>query len=197
MKKIVLWIFILTLFDNTVWASYLGTFKLLNGVFKYSSDELSGNASTMGSPSIGFLKPLNERHQLGVSIDIFFNTSAQSVALYGTGLIYKYSIKGLSSYSLSETQDFSISSSTKWEHYLLSTFKRYTYFLGSNKSEESRFDQNGNFFNFDFGLGSSFDVGNRTRITAELSNTFISLASSDNRIKFKSILLSFGLQKEF
>ncbi len=182
---------------STTWANNIGTFKLINGSFKYSSSQLSGASSSMGSPSVGLLMPVTEVIQIGGSFDIFFNTASQSVSLYGFGLIGKYSFIGQGFLSINEINELKISTATKTEVYLLSSFKRYTYFLGSNKTDETKFDQTGDFFNFDIGLGSSYDIGNRIRINGEVTTTLFSLASSDNRIKFKSTLLSIGLQREF
>ncbi|MDO9184000.1 MAG: hypothetical protein Q7U04_16415 [Bacteriovorax sp.] len=197
MRNIALWIIVFTTLQSPAWASYSTSFKLISGVFQYSSDELSGNSITMGSPSFGFLKSLNEKHQLGGSLEVFFSTTSQSVSLYGFGFVYQYSLIGQGASTATESPDVNISTTTKWNLYLLSTFKRYSYFLGSNKSDETRFDQTGDFFNFDFGTGASYDIGNRLRATAEINTTLFSFASSDNRIKIKSMLVTFGIQKEF
>lgn len=182
---------------NAASANYIGIFKLSTGMFKYSSDELTGSSTTIGSPGVGVLKNLDDRHQFGLGFDIFFSFATQSVSLYSIGLLYRYSFTGKSASTVSETPEVSITSNTKGNFYLHSAFKRYTYFLGSNKSEEIRFDQNGDFFNFDLGPGYAYDIGDRTRLSAELSTTLIAFSSSDNRIKFTSMLMIFGIQKEF
>ena len=183
--------------SQACWAEYIGTFKLISGPFNYSSDSLTGSSMAMASPSAGFLKPLNETHQIGMTFDVFFSVTSQSVSLYGLGVVYKYLIKGLGAFSKTESSDITILTSSKWDFYALNSFKRYTYFLGTNKLSETKFDQNGDFFNYDIGIGSSYDIGNHFRAMAELSMTLFSFASSDNRIKFKSTLLSIGIQKEF
>ena len=199
MKNIILYSLFMVIFNlgSTASANYIGTLKLINGSFKYSSQELQGSSMSIASPSVGVLKPLDERHQIGASFDVFFSVSSQSVSLYGLGIVYKYILKGLGANSINETSDLSISTITKWDFYLLNTFKRYSYFLGSNKLTQTQFDQNGDFFNYDIGFGASYNIGNNLRAVGEISNTLFSLASSDNRIKFKSTLLTFGVQKEF
>jgi hypothetical protein len=197
MKKTLLCIFIFTCFMNMASANYVGAFKLSTGMFKYNSNELTGSSTTIGSPGIGILKNLDDRHQFGLGLDIFFSFATQSVSLYSVGLLYRYSFTGRSTSVINETPDVTITSNTKGNFYLLGAFKRYTYFLGSNKSEEIRFDQNGDFFNLDLGPGYAYDIGDRLRLTAELSSTIIAFSSSDDRIRFTSILLAFGIQKEF
>jgi hypothetical protein len=197
MRKMLFSFILVLFFQNMAWADTIGTFKLINGTFKYSSAELKGSSSSMGSPSAGFLKSIGDSHQLGGSFDIFFNTLSQSVSLYGFGLIYKYTFKGQGASITNETSEVKFSTASKLEVYLLSSFKRYSYFLGSNKVDETKFDQTGDFFNFDGGIGTSYNIGHQLRALAEVSTTLYSLAASDSRIKFKSTLVSFGLQKEF
>ena len=177
--------------ESIVW------FKILNGTFKYNSKELSGSSTTFGSPSISYLEPISEKHQFGVSLDVFFSTTSQSVSLYGFGLIYKYFFKGQASSIITTSKELQVSTLSKWDSYIFTAFKRYTYYLGSNKIEEDRFDQNGDFFNFDTGIGTSYNIGNSMRVTGDIGATIFSFASSDDRVKFKSVLLAFGLQKEF
>jgi hypothetical protein len=197
MKKLILGALIFVCFTNISHASYLAAFKLSTGMFKYNSEALSGSSTTIASPGVAVLKNLNERHQFGLGVDIFFSTTTQSVSLYSIGLLYRYTFTGRSISIQNETADVSFNSNTKGNFFLFGAFKRYTYFLGSNKSEEVRFDQNGDFFNFDLGPGYAYDIGDHMRLSAELSTTLIAFSSSDDRVRFTSILLALGIQKEF
>jgi hypothetical protein len=173
------------------------SFKFNNGQIIYDSNLLDGSSISVASPSLGYFHSLNERSQLGLNFDIFFNLNTKSVVLYGLGCQYKYFFWGEAETMKTETPDFTLKTISKWDIYSSLIFKRYSYYLGANKVDETRFDQTGEFYNFDIGIGSSINMNKDLKLFSELNYTLIDLASSDNRIKFKTILFSIGIIKEF
>lgn len=177
--------------------SLFGSFRLISGTFVYDSEALSGASATIASPSLMLHTTITEKHLIGVNTEIHFNNTTGTTSLYAFGANYRYYFHGVGSYLETNTPELSIKTKTKWSSFFNVAINKYTYFLGKNKVDETRFDQNGSFFNFDLGVGTEYDISSDFRIFTDLNYTLLSFASSDDRVKFKGVLFSVGIMKEF
>lgn len=173
------------------------TFKFINGILSYDSEYLSGSSTTILSPSITFHKDFSQKHQVGIGLDAFLSLSTSSVSLYGLGVGYKYFFSGSSSSTTLLNNKDTVEYKNKLSYFIGADFKRYTYFLGSNKVDEDRFEQTGNFFNLDATFGGTYSNSLRSRYLLEVSRTLAAFASSDDRVKYKGFYLSIGYSKDF
>lgn len=172
-------------------------FKLINGIFSYDSDYLSGTSTSILSPSISYQKDFTNKHQLGIGLDVFFSLSTQSVALYGLDVSYRYFISGDSSSVILRAAKDTVEYKSSVAYFLGADFKRYSYYLGSNKVDETRFDQTGDFFNLDVVIGGTYSRSLKSRYVLEISKTLSAFASSDDRVKFTGLYMSLGFIKDF
>ncbi len=183
--------------SNIYGADLLASFKLVNGIFTYDSEQLAGSASTFGSPSLVMHWAINPRHLLGITSEVHFNMDNQTTSLYAIGVNYRYYFHGVGTYIESKDTEFKLKTKTKWSSFLTSTLNKYTYFLGSNIVDEDRYEQNGSFFNVDLGIGTEYDIAKEYRVFTDVNYTFFSFASSDDRVKLRGFLFSVGIIKEY
>lgn len=171
--------------------------RLIAGSFTYDSALINGTTSTIGSPSIQYHIPLNNSLRIGINYEIHLNTTTQTTSLHAIGVSAKYDFYKSSESATIENKNFVLQSFPKWTYYSLLLLNKYTYYLGKNNTEDSRFEQNGDFINLDIGLGVTYTVNQEYKLFTEIGTTISSFAASDDRIKLRSKLLSLGLTRVF
>lgn len=195
MRRLLILFLLITYATNAKEAEF--SLRIIGGLFTYDSNAVAGKTSTLGSPSIQYHFHVENNLRIGVNYEVHFDVKTQKTSLYGVGISTKYDFFSSSNTSLISNKYFSLSSIPRWKSYFLFLINRYNYYLGKNKAEESRFEQNGNFINIDSGVGLSYSINKNYQTFIEASTTLSSFAGSDDRIKLKSNLLSIGFTKGF
>ncbi len=178
-------------------AQILAGLSFQNGIFQYDSTDLSGSSVTMASPSISLHYGFFDNHLIGANADVHFSPTEENVSLYSVGMNYRYYFHGQGISNEIKINDFRLKTRQKWNSWGQVSLNKYSYFLGTNPSSETKFDQTGDFFNLNFGGGTDYDIGSEYRAFADFSMTLLSFASTDNRVKLRGTLISFGVAKEF
>lgn len=165
--------------------------RAANGSFSYS--ELGTSSTSFFNPDLSWHYFLHPKHSIGLGLDLYFSITAQSVSLFGVRAIYRYYFKGEGQLKQSYSPFVSRASTTRFAYYAGTELKRYSYFLGSNPSKSSGFEQSGTFYNINLDGGVDYRLSKDFELNGELNYSMFSMAGTDNRVVMSAIVIFAGV----
>ncbi len=173
-------------------------FAIANGFFVHESEELEGaNLFSILIPDLFVNLYPAPVHAINIGIDFHLSLTEGRVGLLGTRIGYHWYFWGQGCPKTNNSTLMTSKKRNRFSSFTGSELKMYTYYLDPGFAVTNNFDTSGNFFDINALIGIDYVLTQKIKTTATLSQTILSLAATDKRIKMSGTIVSVGLTSLF
>jgi hypothetical protein len=177
------------------------SFLLSSGILS-NSGTLGGSTSSLGALDLSISYFLTPKFSIGLSYRADFDFSAGSSPISGVSLDGKYYFMGNGTYTRITSADTEDERLDTWAAYGGADGGSRSFYFQSNSAASSDATTtspslSGNYFAIDALVGVEYRLSRHFELDAEGSYTILNFATSDDRVRFQSMLLNIGFSYIF